>query len=98
MSSASDEGAAQEFNNDSSIVRESTWTSGYMGLGGGLVRAMPRHADSAKTAEAQERPARRRYAHARRRYDPNSQIVLIADTLDHTGLNIAHLGAPARYR
>lgn len=96
--SATDDVAAQSFNADSSF--ESAWTSGYMGLGGGLIRAMPRHAHesrktaeaSSRTAEAPSRPARKRYVRVQRRfYDPNSPVVLIADTLDHTGLNIANL-------
>jgi hypothetical protein len=90
---ASNEVAAQSLNADTSIAFESAWTSGYMGLGGGLVRAMPRHArKSTKTASAPSRPARKRYVHLRRRfYDANSPVVLVADTLDHTGLNIANL-------
>jgi hypothetical protein len=95
VSSIPDDVAAQDFDNGSAIARESSWTSGYMGLGGGLVGAMPRHAhDKKRVAKAPSRPVQKQYVRARHRYyDPNSPMVLVAETLDHTGLNVANLGS-----
>jgi hypothetical protein len=97
VSSASDEVAAQGLNNDASAF-ESAWTSGYMGLGGGLVGAMPKHHHKEK-AEAPSRPSHKRYVQVQRRYyNSNSPVALVANTLDHTGLNIANLGVHAGSR
>jgi hypothetical protein len=92
--SVSDDIAAQSLTADETIAVQSSWTSGYMGLGGGLVRAMPEQS-AKKTSTAPERRVVRRAAHrvAHRVYDPGAPIVLIAETLDHTGENIATLGA-----
>jgi len=97
MSSAAEDVAAQGFSNDASAF-ESAWTSGYMGLGGGLVRAMPKSHRKAK-AEAPARPSHKRYVHVRQRfYGANSPARFVANTLDQTGLNIANLGAHAESR
>lgn len=97
--SVSDDIAAQSLTSDETITVQSSWTSGYMGLGGGLVRAMPEQS-AKKTSTVPERRVVRRAAHrvARRVYDPGAPIVLIAETLDHTGENIATLGARAGSR
>jgi hypothetical protein len=88
---------AQGFNNDASAF-ESTWTSGYMGLGGGLVRAMPKTHHKEK-AEVSPRPSHKRHVRVERRFYPaNSPVALVANTLDHTGLNIANLGGHAESR
>lgn len=95
-----DDVAAQSLTIEETISVQSTWTSGYMGLGGGLARAMPKHS-AKKTASAvpERQGARRPAAHvARRAYDPGTPIALIAKTLDHTGENIATLGAHAESR
>ena len=97
--SVSDDIAAQSLTSDETIAVQSSWTSGYMGLGGGLLSAMPNHS-AKKTSAAQERRVVRRPAHrvARRVYDPGAPTALIAETLDHTGENIANLGAHAGTR
>lgn len=104
VSSAADDVVAQSFNNDASVV-EATWTSGYMGLGGGLIRAMPKpdeHKEKEKEkAEASPRPSQshRRHVRLHRRSHPSSSpVALVANTLDHTGLNIANLGSHAESR
>jgi hypothetical protein len=104
VSSAADDVAAQGFNNDPSAV-ESTWSSGYMGLGGGLIRAMPKHEQhkekEKEKAEVSPRPspAHKRHVRVQRRLHPSSSpVALVANTLDHTGLNIANLGSHAESR
>jgi hypothetical protein len=92
--SVADEAVAQSFANDPAIAVQEAWTSGYMGLGGGLIAAMPLKAKPSKAAAVRERrvahkPVRRA---ERRAYDPGAPTVLIATTLDHTGENIATLG------
>jgi hypothetical protein len=97
VSSASDDVAAQGLNNEASAF-ESAWTSGYMGLGGGLIRAMPMTRRKEK-AEAPPRPSHKRYVHAQPRiYEANSPASFVANTLDQTGLNIANVGVHAGAR
>lgn len=71
-----------------------------MGLGGGLAKAMPKQAAKKTASAAPERRAVRRPAPqaARRVNDPRTPIALVAETLDHTGENIATLGAHAEPR
>jgi hypothetical protein len=84
--------AAQDFNNDAPAF-ESAWTSGYMGLGGGLVGAMPKKHHHEAKAEAPPPASHTRHVRVRQRFYPvNSPVALVANTLDHTGLNIANLG------
>jgi len=107
--SVSDDIAAQSLTNDEPVVAQSTWTSGYMGLGGGLLTAIP--AEPAKTkpivktaAEPVASTPVKRASVVRRSaprvvrpsYDPNTPAALIAGTLDHTGENIATLGSPTQ--
>ena len=95
-----DDVAAQSLTIEETISAQSTWTSGYMALGGGLARTMPNH-DAKKTVSAvPERRAVRRPAVQVTRpvFDRSTPIALIADTLDHTGENIATLGARAGSR
>ncbi len=104
VSSASDDVAAQGFNNDRSAI-ESAWSSGYMGLGGGLIRAMPKpeqHKEK-ETEKAEVSPrssqSHKRHVRVQRRVHPSSSpVALVANTLDHTGLNIANLGTHAESR
>lgn len=93
--SVSDDIAAQSLTSDETIAIQSAWTSGYMGLGGGLVTAMPKPSVKKTAAETPERRISRRPTPrvARRTYDPGAPIALVAETLDHTGENIATLGA-----
>ena len=91
--SVSDDIAAQSLTSDETIAVHSSWTSGYMGLGGGLVRAMPEQSAKKTSTAPERRVVRRAHRVARRVYDPGAPIVLIAETLDHTGENIATLGA-----
>ena len=91
--SVSDDIAAQSLTSDETIAVHSSWTSGYMGLGGGLVRAMPEQSAKKTSTAPERRVVRRAHRVARRAYDPGAPIVLIAETLDHTGENIATLGA-----
>lgn len=105
--SVSEDIAAQSLANDEAIAVQSSWTSGYMGLGGGLLAAIPAKPHKEKKAEAEAvappapvRHVSRRTAPrvARRFYDPNAPVALIAETLDHTGENIATLGTPREPR
>ena len=107
VSSSSEDGAAQGINNEPSIAIETAWTSGYMALGGGLTKAVPKNAarvekpdrvekrEHAETAAAPHRVRHKRRVHtARRLYDPQGPVKLVSETLDHTGFNISNLGAP----
>jgi hypothetical protein len=104
ISSASEDGAAQSVNNEASIAIETSWTSGYMGLGGGLIKAVPKkHAhvekvekhERVETVAAPHRVRHKRRVHAARRlYDPQASVTLVSKTLDHTGFNITNVGAP----
>lgn len=71
-----------------------------MGLGGGLAKAMPKHSAKKTVSTVPERQGARRPAArvARRAYDLRTPIALVAETLDHTGENIATLGAHAKSR
>jgi hypothetical protein len=102
--SASDDVAAQGFNNDPSAI-ESAWSSGYMGLGGGLIRAMPKHehhkekeTEKAEVSPRPSSPSHKRHVRVQRRVPSSSPVALVANTLDHTGLNIANLGTHAEPR
>ena len=92
--------AAQSLTIDETIAVQSNWMSGYMGLGGGLAKAMPKHADKKTVAAA---PARRIARRPAPQVEPRVNggkptITLIAETLDHTGENIATLGVRAEPR
>jgi hypothetical protein len=89
-----DEIAAQSLAIEDTIAVQSTWRSGYMALGGGLAKAMPKQADKKPVAAAPERRVVRRSAPQTTmpRDDQKTPIVFIAETLDHTGENIATLG------
>ena len=97
--SVPDNVVAQSLTSDETIAVQSAWTSGYMGLGGGLVGAVPKHG-AKKTAAAPERRVSRRAASRapRRLYDPGAPIALVTETLDHTCENIATLGTHAESR
>jgi len=95
--------AAQSLTIDDTIAVQSKWMSGYMGLGGGLARAMPitpKPASKKTVSAAAERRVVRRLPErvARRPIVSKPPITLIAETLDHTGENIATLGAHAEPR
>gem|GEM_PF-3828338 len=93
--------AAQSLTIDETITVQTSWMSGYMGLGGGLARAMPKPTADKKTvlAAPERRVVRRPPAQvARRPIESKPPIALIAETLDHTGENIATLGARAEPR
>jgi hypothetical protein len=101
VSSPAEEGVAQGLNNEPSIAIETAWTSGYMALGGGLTKAVPKNAERVEkherveTAAAPHRVRHKRRVHtARRLYDPQGPVKLVSETLDHTGFNISNLGAP----
>jgi len=101
VSSASEDGAAQSVNNEASIAVQTSWTSGYMALGGGLTKAVPKNAERVEKHERVEIAAaphrvrhKRRVHTARRLYDPQGPVKLVSETLDHTGFNISNLGAP----
>lgn len=96
--SVTTESAAQSLSSDASIALQSNWTSGYMGLGGGLSRAMPQKSEKKASPPPERRVVRRAAAPrvVRNAYDPSTPIALVAETLDHTGENIATLGARSR--
>lgn len=76
-----------------------------MGLGGGLARAMPKPAEKKPSdkkivsAAVEHRVVRRPTPQVVRRPTGSKlPIALIAETLDHTGENIATIGAQAEPR
>src|SRR6185312_6187198 len=91
VSSASEDGAAQSVNNEASIAVQTSWTSGYMALGGGLIKAVPKkhaHADAHERVDTAAAPHHRvrhkRKVHAARRlYDPQASVTLVSKALDH---------------
>jgi len=92
--------AAQSLTIDETVAVQTTWMSGYMGLGGGLARAMPKPSEKKPSdkkiasASPERRVVRRPAPQIVRRSVPSkAPIALIAETLDHTGENIATLGA-----
>jgi len=89
--------AAQSLTVDETVALQSTWMSGYMGLGGGLAKAMPKQVAKNTASATPERRAVRRPAVqiARPIQDQRTPIALIAETLDHTGENIATIGTQA---
>jgi hypothetical protein len=96
--------AAQSLS-DSASALTSSRSSGYMGLGGNLGRAIgdrhTRQAKSAKPNRAEKHIAQRPRTTRRvekAAYVPNNQspIFLIAQSLDHTGLNIGALTTRTR--
>ncbi len=99
-------GAAQSLS-DSSFELTSSRSTGYMGLGGNLGKAIvdrhkARHAKATKPTRAEKRAAQRprtaRRAEEAAVYVPNTQspIYLISQSLDHTGLNIGALRTHTR--
>jgi hypothetical protein len=85
---------------DASLAVGTDWRRGYMGLGGNLGRAIVKrpHAKTVKPGKAERRPPRRSRAVTLAVYRANRDlpIFLIAQSLDHTGLNIALLRTRTR--
>ncbi len=91
-------GVAQSLS-DSSLTLNANWSSGYMGLGGNLGRAIERRQRNrerpvksafAKSSRTQHRVANRKAHVAAAKRDTNSEgpVYLIAQSLDHSGLTI----------
>lgn len=94
VSSFVHEGTAQGLQNDVLIISEADWSEGYMGLGGGLVKAMAKRPRSKTVATPPAHRRRQSVAATRRapRVVPNRlPIALVAQTLDRTGYNISNL-------
>jgi hypothetical protein len=89
--SSSEEGAAQNLKGDILIATQARWASGYMGLGGGLGKAMAARTNG-RALPIARRPRRDNSArNAVAIIDDELPIFLISQTLDHTGMNIANL-------
>jgi hypothetical protein len=85
---------------DASLAVGTDWARGYMGLGGNLSRAIVKHPHGkpVKPARAEQRLPRRNRAVTSTVYRANRDlpIFLIAQSLDHTGMNIALLHTRTR--
>jgi hypothetical protein len=83
---------------DASLSASSDWSSGYMGLGGNLARAivhrrLSKPAKSAKAVRAEPRGARRKRLADAGTYSPtiDTPVFLVAQVLDPTGTNVSTL-------
>jgi hypothetical protein len=87
-------GMAQSLS-DASLSASSNWSTGYMGLGGNLARAIVHRRSSkpTKSAKAEPRAARRKRLAEAGTYSPtiDTPVFLIAQVLDPTGTNVSTL-------
>jgi hypothetical protein len=88
MPAFSEASVAQDFDNSATIVIEPLWNNGYMGLGGGLQKAIvkPRYLASEASVRRPRRAVAARPALAR--HTAKLPARLISETLDPTGLNL----------
>jgi hypothetical protein len=97
--------AAQSLS-DSAVSLTSSWSTGYMGLGGNLGKAIgdrhsARHAKTTSAARVEKRTVQRRAASrmdkaVAHRPSTESPIYLISQSLDHTGMNIGAMQVRTR--